>query len=222
VLEPQRGHEGDDASERPEVRPRVLVREQRPRRLTHERGERRRRREGPHRVALAPRDEDERRDRRAARARLGLDPSGRYLLFPADPRRPEKRHDRARELAAAAGAELLHYAGIAPEHVPDLINAVDAVVATSEREGYGLAPLEALACDVPVLSTDVGIAPVALRGVEGTLCAPFDTERWLAAVTPHLKDADPRIDGRARAALFDRNRMAARVLEAYRELVEGP
>src|SRR5207248_388544 len=84
------------------------------------------------------------RDRRDARGRLGIDPSGRYLLFPADPARPEKRHDRARGLAAAAGAELLTYAGAPPERIPDLINAANAVIATSEREGFGLAPLEAL------------------------------------------------------------------------------
>jgi teichuronic acid biosynthesis glycosyltransferase TuaC len=161
------------------------------------------------------------RDRAGARTRLGLDPARPYLLFPADPARPEKRHDRARALAEAAGAELLGYSGTPPEQVPDLVNAVNAVVATSEREGYGLAPLEALACDVPVLSTDVGIAPVALRGIAGCLCAPFDRDRWLHALEPHLADADPRIEGRARAELFDRNRMAARVFEAYRAVAEG-
>ena len=103
-----------------------------------------------------------------------------------------------------------------------MINAVNAVVATSEREGYGLAPLEALACDVPVLSTDVGIAPVALRGIEGALCAPFDRDRWLRALEPHLADPDPRIQGRERAALFDRNRMAERVLEVYQALAGNP
>ena len=49
---------------------------------------------------------------------------------------------------------------------------------TSEREGYGLACMEALACDVPVLSTPVGIAREVLPGVGGTLCAPFDVETW--------------------------------------------
>jgi glycosyltransferase involved in cell wall biosynthesis len=163
-----------------------------------------------------------RRDRAEARARLGLDPSRPYLLFPADPARPEKRHDRAREVAEAVGAELLGYEGVAPEQVPDLINAVNAVVAPSEREGYGLAPLEALACDVPVLSTDVGIAPLALAGIEGTLCAPFDRDRWAEAARPHVADPDPRVEGRARAELFDRNRMAERVFEAYRELISIP
>ena len=93
------------------------------------------------------------------------------------------------------------------------------MVATSEREGFGLAPLEALACDVPVLSTDVGIAPVALCGVAGTLCARYEPRTWLDALRPHLDAPDPRIDGRRRAAaLFGRDRMAERVFEAYRDV----
>ena len=160
-------------------------------------------------------------DRAEARGKLGLDPGGRYLLFPSDPRRPEKRHDLARRLADATQATLLAYAERPPEDVPLLINAVNAVVATSDREGFGLAPLEALACDVPVLSTDVGIARLALEGVEGTLCAPFDERRWAEALAPHLEHEDSRIDGRARAALFDRNRLAQRVFHAYRDLTEG-
>jgi glycosyltransferase involved in cell wall biosynthesis len=162
-------------------------------------------------------------DRREARTRLGLDPDRPYLLFPADPQRPEKRHDRAQQLATAAGVELLHYERRPPDEVPLLINAANAVLAPSEREGFGLAALEALACDVPVLSTDVGIAPLALAGVAGTLAAPFDQERWRAVLEPHLTAADPRVDGRARAGLFDRNRFAARVLMAYRDvLATGP
>jgi glycosyltransferase involved in cell wall biosynthesis len=158
------------------------------------------------------------RDRREARRALGLDPDGRFLLFPADPARPEKRYDRAAELARAAGAQLLTYARLAPDRVPDTINAANAVIATSEREGFGLGPLEALACDVPVLSTDVGIAPVALRGVDGALCAPFDPGTWMRALAPHLRHPDPRVAGRHRVALFDRVRMGERVFEAYREL----
>lgn len=157
-------------------------------------------------------------DRRAARERLGLDPAGRYLLFPADPVRPEKRHDRARALAATAGAELLTYRDTHPDAVPDHVNAANAVIVTSEREGFGLAALEALACDVPVLATDTGIAPLALAGIAGTLCAPFEAKRWRDAATPHLEAPDPRVEGRARARLFDRDRMAQRVFQAYRDL----
>src|SRR4051794_34447924 len=157
--------------------------------------------------------------RRTARERLGLDRDRPYLLFPADPARPEKRHDRASAIARALGVDLLDYAGRRPEEVPLLINAANAVLVTSDREGFGLGSLEALACDVPVLSTDVGIAPLVLKGIEGTLCAPFDEHAWSAALRPHLGDPDPRIAGRARAALFDRRRLAQRVLHAYRDLL---
>ncbi len=156
--------------------------------------------------------------RAEARRELGLDPDRRYLLFPADPSRPEKRMDRARRLAGD-GVELIHYDNTPPERVPLYINAANAVVVTSEREGFGLAPLEALACGVPVLATDVGIAPLVLAGIEGTLCAPFEPERWRGALAPHLEDADPRVEGRARAAMFGSRRMAERVACAYRDLV---
>ena len=157
-------------------------------------------------------------DRRAAREQLGLDPDGRYVLFPADPARPEKRVDRARELVRG-DVDLLHYDNTPPERVPLYINAANAVLVTSEREGFGLAPLEALACDVPVLATDVGIAPLALAGVRGTLCAPWDRESWRRALEPHLAETDPRVEGRARSALFGRVRMAERVARAYQDLV---
>jgi teichuronic acid biosynthesis glycosyltransferase TuaC len=157
--------------------------------------------------------------RSEARQELGLDPDGRYLLFPADPSRPEKRADRARELVPD-GVELLHYDNTPPERVPFYINAANAVIVTSEREGFGLAPLEALACDVPVLATDVGIAPLALAGIGGTLCAPFRRDAWLAALAPHLDAPDPRVEGRGRAALFDSRRMAERVAWAYRDLLQ--
>ncbi len=155
-----------------------------------------------------------------ARAELGLSLDGRYLLFPADPARAEKRHDRATALASAVGAELLTLGGVDPERVPLFVNAAAAVCVTSEREGFGLAALEALACDVPVLSTDVGIAALALAGIEGTLCAPWELGAWVPVARAQLDQPDPRVHGRARAALFERDRMARRVFQAYRELTE--
>ena len=65
---------------------------------------------------------------------------------------------------------------VSPEQVPLWINAANAVLVPSEREGFGLAVLEALACNVPVLATPVGVHPQALDGVSGTLCAPFDAD----------------------------------------------
>ncbi len=138
--------------------------------------------------------------RAEARRRLGLDPDGRYLFFPANPARPEKRHDRAAEVAAACGADLLTGGSIEPEEMPLWLNAANAVLVTSDYEGFGMAAIEALACDVPVLSTPVGIAPYALGGIEGCLCAPFDAGAWTAVARRHLGAPDPRVAGATRAA----------------------
>ena len=156
--------------------------------------------------------------RAEARSRLGLDPGGRFLLFPHDPARPLKRYDRA--VAAAGDVPLLTLGDVAPDDVPYWINAANAVVVPSEKEAFGLSVLEALACGVPVLATPVGIHPLALDGVEGAYCAPFDRDAWRAALRPHLDAPDPRVDGRARAELFAADAMAARVVEAWRDLVE--
>jgi glycosyltransferase involved in cell wall biosynthesis len=158
--------------------------------------------------------------RSEARAALGLDPGGRYLLFPADPRRAEKRHDRA--LAVAGDVPLLTLGDVEPSRVPLWVNAANAVLVPSEREGFGLAVLEALACDVPVLATPVGVAPIALSGITGSLCAEFDLGDWRAAAAAHLADPDPRVDGRGRAELFSAPRMAARVAAAWCALPYGP
>ena len=154
-----------------------------------------------------------------ARRELGLDPAGRYLLFPADPARPEKRADRATELAEACGAELLSGGSIEPEAMRLWINAANAVLVTSDYEGLGMICIEALACDVPILSTPVGIAPFLLDDLEGTLCAPFELAAWSAAVLPHLDSPDPRITGAGRAAALSSARTAERTIEAYRDVI---
>jgi glycosyltransferase involved in cell wall biosynthesis len=169
--------------------------------------------------------------RAQARAELSLDPQRPYLLFAADPARPEKRYDLARGLAGELGVELLTLGGVAPAHVPLWVNAANAVLVPSEREGFGLAVLEALACDVPVLATPVGVHDEALAELPGTLCAPFDRARWRAALEPLLVHGEEtaatstrlpsatesgRIAGRVRAERFSATRLAERVAEAWR------
>ena len=156
-------------------------------------------------------------DRAEARRRLGLAPDQPYLLFAADPARPEKRYDRA--LAVAGDVPLLALGNVTPEQVPLWVNAANAVLVPSEREGFGLSVLEALACDVPVLATPVGVHAEALAGVAGTLCAPFDAGVWRAALAPHLAESDPRVRGEDAAEMWSTDRMAARVLDAWRGLL---
>ncbi|OLE37118.1 MAG: hypothetical protein AUG48_05265 [Actinobacteria bacterium 13_1_20CM_3_68_9] len=160
--------------------------------------------------------------RAEARERLGLDPEGRYLLFPAATSRPEKRYDRAAEVGRLAGARVLTGGAIEPGQMPDWVNAASAVLVTSDNEGFGLAAVEGLACNVPVLSTPVGVARALLHGIEGCLAEPFDGDSWAELVRRHLDVEDARVQGRERARWFSAQLMAERVVVAYQEVLGSP
>ena len=107
--------------------------------------------------------------------------------------------------------------------MPYWVNAANAVVVPSDHEGFGLAALEALACDVPVLATPVGNHPTALEGDRRGRCARRTTRtpgarRW----QPHLDAADPRVEGRAQSRAVVGAAHGARVLEAWIEVSGAP
>lgn len=156
------------------------------------------------------------RDRRSARQALGLDRAGRVALFAADPARAGKRYDRARavvDLLARRGiaVRLLSVpAGSPPDRLVTLHAAADLVLIPSDAEGFGLACCEALAGDVPVLATPVGIHPATAGRVAGCLVAEFDAARWADHAERVLADPDPRVAGRAAVARFSARRHAER------------
>lgn len=160
------------------------------------------------RFAEQPRD--------AARRRLGIDPEGSYVLFPFNPNRPVKHHDRALAVAAEIeDLEVLTMVNVPPDEVATYMNAVDATLVPSEYEGFGLAALETLACNTPVVATPTGMAPALLQGVDGCHCIEWDLARWTAAVESILADPDPRVDGRPVAERWSTDAMAARLVELY-------
>lgn len=153
-----------------------------------------------------------------ARDELGLEAGGRYLLFPASPSRPVKRHDRAAELARRVDAELLTLGSIPPDEVPTWVNAASAVVITSDNEGFGMAAVEALACEVPVLSTPVGAIPFLLSGLPGCHLGEFDSTDWEAPARACLDGTATPVGARRRALGFGSTPLAERVLAVYREV----
>ena len=57
----------------------------------------------------------------------------------------------------------------AQQDIPGIYAACDAWLFTSEKEGFGLPILEAMACRTPVLATRAGAAPDLIDGINGTL-----------------------------------------------------
>ena len=113
--------------------------------------------------------------RAEARASSAWTPRAPICCSPPTPARRRSATTARSRSRDAVGVELLTLGGVEPERVPLWVNAANAVLVPSEREGFGLAVLEALACDVPVLATPVGIHRGGARAAcDGALCAPFD------------------------------------------------
>ena len=105
--------------------------------------------------------------------------------------------------------------------------ALDLLVAPQRWEGFGLTPLEAMVCGVPVIATTVGaFDELVVEGetgrlipsgeveqmraaVDATLASPATLQQWSAAARRHVE---------ARFRIEDE---AAALNALYRELLEG-
>jgi glycosyltransferase involved in cell wall biosynthesis len=102
-----------------------------------------------------------------------------------------------------------------------LYGAATLVAFTSRYEGFGLPPLEAMACGAPVVTTPVA----SLRDVLGD-SAIFvevgDVDGLARAMTELARDAARRVElaaaGRARAATMSWTRAAEATADVYRSL----
>ncbi len=163
------------------------------------------------------------RDRAAARVHLGLPARGKLVLFPFDPRRKLKRYDLARSAVATLRdpeIQILTVCGKRNEDMPWYYNAADAMVLCSESEGSPTSVKEALACNLPVVSTDVGDVREILEGIEGCeICG--DNAESLGQGLKRVLDrrADKPFKGRVSMTRYDQSRVVAAIVKVYERVI---
>ncbi len=103
------------------------------------------------------------------------------------------------------------------DQVVPLLSVSDLFLLPSAQESFGLAALEAMACEVPVVASRVGGLPEVVEdGVCGFLCEPDDVEGMAKAAIALL--SDPALHKRFAKAGLDRVRRhfcAGRVVPQY-------
>ena len=152
-----------------------------------------------------------------ARVVLGLAKSGPLALFVGEDR-PEKRLDLAVRAAALAGVPLHHVHGEPPERVALFMNAADVLVLPSDNEGSPQVVKEALACDLPVVATDVGAVAGLIGGVEGCHLASQSPPDIAAKLRRAVEGGRSR-GGRASVAPLSLPVVAERVIGVYERVL---
>jgi glycosyltransferase involved in cell wall biosynthesis len=157
-----------------------------------------------------------------ARSSLGLDPSRKYVLFAASPDIAVKNFPLARDAVAAAqvadpSIELLVVDRAPQEQLALYFNAVDALVFTSFQEGSPNVIKQAMACGLPIVSTDVGDVTEVIGDTNGCEIVSRD----VAAVAGALRRVlawGGRTDGRSRVEHLRGDRVATRLASIYEDV----
>ncbi len=159
-------------------------------------------------------------NQRAARDVLGLSQDKKLVLWAAALNR-RKRLDRAQEAVAILktrmpDAELVVATRLPPENVPTYMNACDVLVLTSESEGSPQVVKEAMACNLPVVSVDVGDVADVIGWTEGCFITGTDPAEIAGKLEMALSRGQ-RTSGREAVQKFGLPAIADQVIEVYED-----
>lgn len=138
--------------------------------------------------------------------------------------------DKLKADVAATGLtdRILFLPEVMVDQMPDWYRALDIYVAPQRWEGFGLTPLEAMACGVPVAATRVGVfEELVVPGDTGALVDPDDIPALAAATAALLDDpalrASQSVAARARVMQgFRIEDEASALIAVYRQLLNAP
>jgi D-inositol-3-phosphate glycosyltransferase len=140
---------------------------------------------------------------------------------------PEARRLRSLADELGVGDRLRMTGQVAHEEIPPLLRSADVVVCTPWYEPFGITPLEAMACGVPVVASAVGgLTDTVLDDVTGKLVEPRDPVALARGVLPVLRD--PAVRERLGEAGYRRvrgryswERIAQETVRAYGRVCSG-
>jgi teichuronic acid biosynthesis glycosyltransferase TuaC len=183
--------------------------------------------EDPH-IALIPCgiDFDEMRlmSQQEARRHLGLPLDQKLVLWAGEYWQPVKRYHLVEKAMVLVQKEhpdvrLVRVSGQPHSMIPYYMNACDVLVLTSSYEGSPMVIKEAMACNLPVVSTDVGDVAQVIEGVKGCyLCEP--TPQDVADKLMTVLSWGKRTNGRQRIGHLDSRNVARQVADLYKELCQ--
>jgi len=160
-----------------------------------------------------------------ARHELGLDPDEKLLLFPWNPARAVKRIDIIQKAVQILQQRHIKVRIISifnqpHEVVAKYMNACNAMVLASDHEGSPMALREAMACNLPIISVDVGDVRQIIENVQGCYLCRRDPADIAEKLILSLELAR-RTNGERIIRQHDAAWSAGQVLELYARVLKS-
>lgn len=160
-------------------------------------------------------------EQRKALSKVGWTANREHILFPYNPERSVKNYPLAESVVKKANeqlqreVELQVVTDVSHDQIPLYLNAADSLLLTSKREGSPNTIKEAMACNTPVVSTDVGDVRDRLNGVEqSTVC---ETESELVDALVSILQSEKSSNGREHVKDISLERMGEQIIEVYEQ-----
>lgn len=160
---------------------------------------------------------------REAREAVGWRQDATHVLFPYSKQRPVKAYPRAERVVQSVREQLsedvvLHTVyDVEHARMPAYMNAADALLLTSSHEGSPNSVKEAMACNLPVVATDVGDVAERLADVNWSFVGHTNGE--LVDGLRTVLEGRERSDGRDHVDDLGLERMAERIQSVYESVL---
>jgi glycosyltransferase involved in cell wall biosynthesis len=164
-------------------------------------------------------------DREQARKSLGLDLQKKYLLFAANPDIPVKRFPLAKAVAdymvrKDPTIELLVVYKEPQQRLPLYMSACDALLFTSYQEGSPNVIKQAMACNVPIVSTSVGDVREIVGNTAGCHISKPEVQEFAGHLSSILRHRE-RTNGREHVRHLAGPVVAQRIIEVYEQVLRN-
>lgn len=162
-------------------------------------------------------------DQSFARKELSLPIDKKIVLFPANPDFTVKRYQLANDVLSLIqndfDVEMITLSSVPHDIVPLYMNACDALLMTSKHEGSPMVIKEALACNLPIVSVNVGDVKDRISSISGCEICETDNPKDLAKKLLLVLNRNQKIDGRSSLLGLSRTEIGKRLIQIYLEII---
>lgn len=159
----------------------------------------------------------------ATRQKLNWSTSHFHILFASDPNRPEKNFILAKSAIEIVkrtipNIEVHFLKGLNTSQMVDHYNAADLLLLTSLHEGSPNVIKEAMACNCPLISTNVGDVDEVIKDTEQSYLVKFKAEDVAEKIIQILNNSK-RSNGRIKIQKLSSEKIAERLIELYSKTI---